>query len=57
MSAVHALLDESGAADAANSAAEHEYDAFRSALLGCDPRPEAVTELEAVAAFTLQRDR
>ena len=57
VSAVHALLDESGAADAANSAAEHEYDAFRSALLGCDPRPEAVAELEAVAAFTLQRDR
>ena len=57
VSAVHALLDESGAAETANSAAEHEYDAFRSALLGCDPRPEAVTELEAVAAFTLQRDR
>ena len=57
VSAVHALLDESGAADAANSAAEHEYDAFRSALLGCDPRPETVAELEQVAAFTLQRDR
>ncbi len=57
VSAVQSLLDESGAAAAAHSAAEQEYAAFRSALLACRPRPEAAAELEAVAAFTLQRDR
>ena len=57
VAAVHSLLDESGAAEQANRAAEQEYAAFRSALLACAPRPEAVAQLEEVAAFTLQRDR
>ena len=57
VSAVHSLLDESGASEAANEAAEREYEAFRSALLDCRPRAQAVVELEAVAAFSLQRDR
>ena len=54
---VQSLLDESGASDAANEAAEREYDAFRSALLDCQPRAAAVAELEQIAAFTMQRDR
>ena len=57
VAAVHSLLDESGASDAANEAAEREYDAFRSALLDCQPRADAVAELEQIAAFTMQRDR
>ena len=54
---VQSLLDESGASDAANEAAEREYDAFRRALLDCQPRAAAVAELEQIAAFTMQRDR
>lgn len=57
VAAVQALLDESGASEAADEAAEREYQAFRSALLDCQPREEAVAELEAIAAFTMQRDR
>lgn len=57
VAAVHGLLDESGAAAAADEAAADEYAAFRAALLSCDPRLEAVEELEEVAAFTLRRDR
>ena len=57
VAAVQALLDESGASDAADQAAEREYHAFRSALLDCQPREQAVAELEAIAAFTMQRDR
>ena len=57
VAAVHSLLNESGASDAANEAAEREYDAFRRALLDCQPRADAVAELEQIAAFTMQRDR
>lgn len=57
VAAVQGLLDESGASEAADEAAEREYQAFRSALLDCQPRGEAVVELEAIAAFTMQRDR
>ena len=57
VAAVQSLLDESGASEAANEAAEREYDAFRSALLDCQPRAAAVAELEQIAAFTMQRDR
>lgn len=57
VAAVQALLEESGAPDAADAAAEREYDAFRAALLDCRPRPQAVADLEEIAAFTLRRDR
>ena len=57
VAAVQSLLDESGASDAANEAAEREYDAFGRALLDCRPRAAAVAELEQIAAFTMQRDR
>ena len=54
---VHHLLDEIGADDATDRAAREEYEAFRSELSACRPRPQAVSDLEALALFTLERDR
>ncbi len=54
---VHNLLGEVGADAATERAAREEYDAFRSELAACQPRAEAAADLEALALFTLERDR
>lgn len=54
---VHQLLTEVSADRATDDAARDEYDAFRRELDACQPRPEAVADLEALARFTLERDR
>ncbi len=54
---VHNLLGEIGADTATDRAARDEYEAFRSELAACNPRPDAVADLEALALFTLERDR
>ena len=54
---VHHLLNEVGADAATDRAAREEYEAFRRELAACRPRPEAVADLEALALFTLERDR
>ncbi len=54
---VHHLLGEVGADAATDRAAREEYEAFRSELDACRPRPQAVSDLEALALFTLERDR
>lgn len=54
---VHSLLSEVGADEATDRAAREEYEAFRRELDACRPRPDAVEDLEALALFTLERDR
>ena len=54
---VHNLLGEIGADAATDRAAREEYDAFRVELAASRPRPQAVADLEALARFTLERDR
>ena len=54
---VHSLLGEVGADRATDEAARVEYEAFRLELGSADPRAEAVEDLEALALFTLERDR
>ena len=54
---VHQLLSEIGADDATDEAARAEYEAFRTELSSADPRSDAVSDLEALAIFTLERDR
>jgi len=54
---VHNLLGEIGADDATEQAARREYEAFRLDLSSANPRVEAVDDLEALALFTLERDR
>ena len=54
---VHNLLSEVGADSATDQAAREEYEAFRRELAACQPRPEAVADLEELALFTLERDR
>lgn len=54
---VHQLLGEIGADEATDQAARDEYDAFRVELESAQPRAAAVDDLEALALFTLERDR
>ncbi len=54
---VHQILGEMGADAATDRAAREEYEAFRRELVSCRPRPQAVDDLEALALFTLERDR
>lgn len=54
---VHNLLSEVSADAATEQAATKEYHAFQHELAQCEPRPEAVADLEALAQFVLQRDR
>ena len=54
---VHHLLGEIGADEATDEAARAEYEAFRVELESAGPRAEAVDDLEALALFTLERDR
>lgn len=54
---IHHLLSEVGADSATDRAAREEYEAFRRELAACQPRPEAVADLEELALFTLERDR
>ncbi len=54
---VHALLGELGADHATDRAAREEYEAFRRELAAADPRAAASDDLEALAHFTLERDR
>ena len=54
---VHELLGEVGADAATDAAARDEYDAFRTELAAASPRADAVDDLEALALFTLERDR
>ena len=54
---VHHLLGEIGADEATDQAARAEYEAFRVELESASPRAEAVDDLEALALFTLERDR
>ena len=54
---VHELLGELNADQETEHAARSEYDAFRRELASADPRREAVDDLEALALFTLERDR
>ena len=54
---VHHLLGEIGADEATDQAARAEYEAFRDELESASPRAEAVDDLEALALFTLERDR
>ncbi len=54
---VHQLLSEVAADAATERAATDEYHAFQRELAHCNPRPEAVADLEALATFVLQRDR
>ena len=54
---VHQLLGEIGADRATDEAARAEYDAFRRELDAAQPRAAAVADLEALARFTLERDR
>ena len=54
---VHNLLSEVSADAATEQAATEEYHAFQQELAQCEPRPEAVADLEALAQFVLQRDR
>ena len=54
---VHQMLDEIGADEATDRAARAEYEAFRVELESAQPRTAAVADLEALALFTLERDR
>ncbi len=54
---VHNLLGEIGADEATDQAARAEYEAFRVELESANPRAAAVDDLEALALFTLERDR
>lgn len=54
---VHNLLDEIGADQVTDQAARVEYEAFRVEMESAKPRAEAVADLEALALFTLERDR
>lgn len=54
---VHQLLSEIGADRATDEAANEEYEAFQRELAACRPRAQAVADLEALARFTLERDR
>ncbi len=54
---VHQLLGEIGADRATDQAAREEYDAFHTELESARPRASAVADLEALALFTLERDR
>ena len=54
---VHNLLGEIGADEVTDQAARAEYDAFRVEMESAKPRAEAVADLEALALFTLERDR
>ena len=54
---VHSLLGEVGAGAATEEAAREEYEAFGRELAAADPRAEAVADLEALALFSLERDR
>ncbi len=54
---VHNMLGEIGADEATDRAAREEYKAFRRELGRGNPRAEAVADLEALALFTLERDR
>ena len=54
---VHSLLGEIGADRATDEAARTEYEAFRNELESAHPRGEAVADLDALAIFTLERDR
>ena len=54
---VHELLGEVGADAATDRAALEEFDAFRAELRAAEPRAAAVADLEALARFTLERDR
>lgn len=54
---VHSLLGEIGADRATDEAARTEYEAFRDELESAHPRGEAVADLDALAIFTLERDR
>ena len=54
---VHNLLGELGADEATDEAARAEYEAFRVELESAHPRAAAVGDLEALALFTLERDR
>ena len=54
---VHNLLGEISADEATDRAARAEYEAFRVELESANPRPQAVDDLEALALFTLERDR
>jgi geranylgeranyl diphosphate synthase type I len=54
---VHNLLGEVGADGATDRAARDEYAAFQVELESANPRAEAVDDLQALALFTLERDR